>query len=110
MNTKVGGLSKVLIVIAPFSKFSMHRISLKIEGREEVDEMEVVDGKREELLERVKWKKEWEIRSTSGAVLVDMLYKAVDSQGKRHCYAMISNIVDMAWVELQANRIVIDII
>ena len=68
------------------------------------------DREREELLERVKWKKkERESRSTSWAVLVDMVYKAVDSPEKRHCYAMISKIVDMAWVELQANRIVTEI-
>ena len=38
---------KFLIVIAPFSKSPLHRIFLKIEGREEVEEMEVVDGQRE---------------------------------------------------------------
>ena len=42
------------------------------------------DIEREELLERVKWKKkEWETWSTSRAVLVDMVYKAVDSPERR---------------------------
>ena len=42
--------------------------------------MEVVDREREELLERVKWKKkEWETRSVCRAVLVEMVFKAVDN-------------------------------
>ena len=77
---------KFLIVIASFSESPLHRIFFKIEGREEVDKMEVVDSEREELIERAKWKKK---------VLVDMVYKAVYSPEKRHCYAMISKIVDM---------------
>ena len=60
----------------------------------------------EELLERIKWKKMvCETWSTYRAVFVDMEYKDVDSPEKRNCYAMISRIVDMAWEELQANRI-----
>ena len=38
-----------------------------------------------------------------------MVYKAVDSPEKKHCYAMISKRMDMALVELQENRIVIEI-
>ena len=33
----------------------------------------------------------------------------MDSPEKRHCYAMITKIVYMAWVDLQANRIVTEL-
>ena len=69
--------------------------------------MEVVEREREELLERIQWKKK--VWSTYRAVFMDMEYKAVDSPEKRNCYAMISRIVDIAWEELQANRIVTEI-
>ena len=56
--------------------------------------MEVVEREREELLERIQWKKK--VWSTYRAVFMDMEYKAVDSPEKRNCYAMISKIVYMA--------------
>ena len=72
--------------------------------------MIVVDREREELLERVKWKKkEWETRSVCRAVLVEMVFKAVDNSEERHCYDMVSKMVGMAWVEIQATRIVTEI-
>ena len=82
----------------------------QIEEREEEEEMEVVDREREELLERVRWKKkEWETRSVCRAVLVEMVFKAVDNSEERHCYDMVSKIVDIAWIEIQASRIVTEI-
>ena len=72
--------------------------------------MEVMDREREELLDRVKRKKkEWATRSTCRAVLMEMVYKAVDNSEESHCYDMVSKIVDMAWVELQASRVVTEI-
>ena len=57
----------------------------QLDEREEVEDMEVVDREREELLDRVKWKKkEWETRSTCRAVLMEMVYKSVDNSEESH--------------------------
>ena len=72
--------------------------------------MEIVDREREELLERVRWKKkQWETRSLCRAVLVGMMDKAVESSEEKYCTDMVSGLVEDAWIEICTRRIVEEI-